>query len=204
MTSGWGSKQKSKAKKQHQAGWGEGDDGEDRLGQFFRLKDGDFARTQMRFLPYGKVTHGENTWKTWTTHGKHMENTSRKHMENIWKTTEIRAMLNLFFFFSILAAASPANCYGKCSAIHEFWVKKTPHLAFFFSISQDSFVEEKKTPKHEMSGLKNFHVLGWFCMPVTIWWDLYDAFHWNHFWFCLWDHSNVQSGKPTWQMNMGQ
>ena len=29
----------SKAKKQHQAGWGEGDDGEDRLGQFFRLKD---------------------------------------------------------------------------------------------------------------------------------------------------------------------
>lgn len=27
------------AKKQHQAGWGEGDDGEERLGQFFRLKD---------------------------------------------------------------------------------------------------------------------------------------------------------------------
>ena len=76
-----GEQKKSKAKKQHQAGWGEGDDGEDRLGQFFRLKDGDFARTQMRSLPYGKVTHGENTWKTWTTHGKHMENTSRQHME---------------------------------------------------------------------------------------------------------------------------
>eukprot|EP00435_Cladocopium_sp_Y103_P032877 s2677_g8.t1 len=27
------------AKKQHQAGWGEGDDGEERLGQFFRLKE---------------------------------------------------------------------------------------------------------------------------------------------------------------------
>ena len=27
------------AKKQHQTGWGEGDDGEERLGQFFRLKD---------------------------------------------------------------------------------------------------------------------------------------------------------------------
>lgn len=137
----------SKAKKQHQAGWGEGDDGEDRLGQFFRLKDWrvntpsglvwEFAEAWRRVVPY---THGEKTWKThwtWKRHGEiwnaHRDNTWRKHIKTYGKRLRSEQAC---FFFSIPAQASQQSTnYGKWSAIHEFWLT-LHHTWRFFNISR--------------------------------------------------------------------
>lgn len=154
----------SKAKKQHQAGWGEGDDGEDRLGQFFRLKD----RVGLGVCGGMEMFHMEK-WRMEKRHGKHIghgkdmqkyeTHIETRHEENRWKHGKrLRSEQTCSFFFRFLHKLL-SKVFWKM--VSNPWILGdfTPHLAFF-SISEDSFLEETHLPKNEISGSNNFHVWG--------------------------------------------